>query len=164
MAGTGDVETLKELKGFQRLRDIDLGFLGEHIGFQVHVARRALRQTMREFRADATPSRSGTTSSVVLIGLNPGISLQEIAASLFLDPSNVTLLVKQLLKTGLIETRPALADRRRLELYLTDQGKEELHRISAISGAQEGRTRLGLTARERKQLVTLLVKLQDSLR
>lgn len=170
MARRADSQTARERKKFEKSPDIDLGFLGEHVGFQVHIARRALRQAMRDIRPagvippNGTRPPSGTMSSLVLIGLNPGISQQEIAASLFLDPPKAALLIKNLVSAALVEKRPASGDRRRLELRLTDHGKGMLEQVSMVSAAQESRIGLGLNARERKRLLALLTKLQDALR
>ncbi|MBO9670748.1 MAG: MarR family transcriptional regulator [Sphingobium sp.] len=170
MARTEKFRTGKERKGFQKPSDVELGFLGDHIGFQVHIARRALRQAMRDFRPTGlpqpteTPPPSGTMSSLVLIGLNPGISQQEIAACLFLDPSKAALLIKNLERADLIEKRQAITDKRKFELHLTELGQEKLPQIDALSSAQERRIGRGLTARERGQLLALLIKMQDTLR
>ncbi len=160
----------KDRKGFEKPPNIDLGFLGEHIGFQVHIARRALRQAMRAFRSNdeapggAPPAPSGTMSSLALIGFNPGISQQEIAASLFLDPSKATLLVRNLVSAHLIEKRKASADQRRNALFLTEEGTKMLRQISMVSITQEGRISRGLSPEERGLLLALLIKLQDTLR
>lgn len=170
MAKRAEPKAAMERKKFEKPPDIDLGFLGEHVGFQVHIARRALRQAMRDSRSTgAIPPNgmrppSGTMSALTLIGLNPGISQQEIAASLFLDPPKAALLIKNLVSAALVEKRPAFGDRRRLELRLTVQGKDMLKQVSLVSEAQESRIARGLSARERKQLVALLTKLQDTLR
>ncbi|MBO9669504.1 MAG: winged helix-turn-helix transcriptional regulator [Sphingobium sp.] len=160
----------RDRKGFKKSPEIDLGFLGEHVGFQVHIARRALRQAMRAFRpaydlpGGGTPPPSGTMSSLALIGFNPGISQQEIAAALFLDPSKATVLIKNVASAGLIEKRRAEDDRRRIALYLTAEGREMLEKIGMLSAAQEDRIGRGLSPVERRQLIALLIKLQDTLR
>jgi DNA-binding MarR family transcriptional regulator len=166
----GEARMGRDRKGFKKSPDIDLGFLGEHVGFQVHIARRALRQAMRAFRSTdealggRAPPPSGTMSSLALIGFNPGISQQEIAASLFLDPSKATLLIKNLVSASLIKKRRAPGDRRRVALFLTEQGREMLQQVGTLSAAQESRIGRGLSPRERGQLVALLIKLQDTLR
>lgn len=146
-------------------KKIALGFLGDHVGFQIHIARRALRQALRltpPVRTSMPPS--GTISSLVLIGLNPGISQQDLAEALFLDSSKVALLVRNLCKAGLVIKRQSAADLRKTELQLTDAGAEHLHKVEAVSEEHEQRISQGLSAQERRQLVALLVKLQQALR
>lgn len=144
---------------------IALGFLGDHVGFQIHIARRALRQAMRPSPPVRGPiPSSGTISSLVLIGLNPGISQQDLADALFLDSSKVALLVRNLCKAGLVRKCQSAVDLRKTELRLTDAGAEHLQKVEAVSDEHEQRISQGLTAPERRQLVALLVKLQQALR
>lgn len=52
-----------------------------------------------------------------------GISQQELAHKLLVGRSNMSMLLPQLEKRGLIERRPDARDKRVLRLHLTDEGK-----------------------------------------
>lgn len=52
-----------------------------------------------------------------------GISQQELARKLLVGRSNMSMLLPQLEKRGLIERRPDARDKRVLRLHLTDEGK-----------------------------------------
>ena len=52
-----------------------------------------------------------------------GISQQELARKLLVGRSNMSMLLPQLEKRGLIERRPDARDKRVLRLHLTDDGK-----------------------------------------
>jgi len=61
----------------------------------------------------------------VLVNLvrTPGISQHDLARKLFVGRSNMTMLLPQLEKRGLVERRPDADDRRVLRLHLTPQGE-----------------------------------------
>ena len=70
----------------------------------------------------------------ILVNLmrSEGISQQELARKLLVGRSNMTMLLPQLEKRGLIERRPDLEDRRVLRLHLTGEGHELAGRAIAI--------------------------------
>ena len=61
-----------------------------------------------------------------------GISQQDLARKLLVGRSNMTMLLPQMEKRGLIERRPDETDRRILRLYLTDAGMALAKRAVAI--------------------------------
>lgn len=61
-----------------------------------------------------------------------GISQQELARKLLVGRSNMTMLLPQMERRGLIERKPDPEDRRVLRLYLTDSGKALAERAIAI--------------------------------
>ena len=144
--------------------DPEMGFLADHIGFQVHIARRALRQRMRLLQPEKDAPPPGTISILALISSNPGISQQTIAELLFLDASKVALLVRQLEKAGLVIRERSRLDRRRSWLLLTPSGRERLAIAREFGEKQEGLIDLVLTPSERADLLRLLGRLQVALR
>jgi DNA-binding MarR family transcriptional regulator len=144
----------------------DEGMLGEHVGFRVHIARRAIRRALRDHlpgsRPDSLPS--GSISALELMNLNPGISPHALAEILVLDRPKVTVLLRQLGGAGLIDRIASEKDGRKTELRLTDAGRQRLAASREFSEFQEKRIAQGLSAAERKQLNRLLRKLQDTLK
>ncbi|WP_454286665.1 MarR family winged helix-turn-helix transcriptional regulator [Rhizobium arsenicireducens] len=60
------------------------------------------------------------------------ISQQELARKLLVGRSNMSMLLPQMEKRGLIERRPDAKDKRILRLFLTEQGRELTTRAMAI--------------------------------
>ncbi len=61
-----------------------------------------------------------------------GISQQDLARKLLVGRSNVSMLLPQIEKRGLIERRPDDKDKRVLRLYLTEKGRELTRKALAI--------------------------------
>ena len=61
-----------------------------------------------------------------------GISQQDLARKLLVGRSNISMLLPQIEKRGLIERRPDDRDKRILRLHLTDKGRELTRKALAI--------------------------------
>ncbi|MBC7150151.1 MAG: MarR family transcriptional regulator [Rhizobium sp.] len=61
-----------------------------------------------------------------------GISQQELARKLLVGRSNMSMLLPQMEKRGLIERRPDSRDKRILRLFLTDEGRDLTTRAMVI--------------------------------
>ncbi len=66
------------------------------------------------------------------IGSNQGSSINSIAQQTGLDKSTLSRTVDALIKGGFISRRESSADRRRLELYLTDNGMKKIRHINTV--------------------------------
>jgi DNA-binding MarR family transcriptional regulator len=152
--------------GVEEATSFEEGMLGEHVGFRVHIARRAVRRALRNRseHAHADPLPSGSVSILELICHNPGIGPQALSDMLFLDPPKVTLVLRHLTAAGLIDRIPSTVDGRKSELRLSAAGVERLQTARQFAEFQERRIAQGLSAAERAQLNRLLRKLQDALR
>ena len=64
-----------------------------------------------------------------------GISQQELARKLLVGRSNMSMLLPQLEKRGLIERRPDARDKRVLRLHLTDEGRAVTEQAMQIQTA-----------------------------
>jgi DNA-binding MarR family transcriptional regulator len=144
----------------------DEGMLGQHVGFRVHIARRAIRRVLRDHtsgkRRGALPS--GSISILELICRNPGIGPHTLAEILVLDRSKITVLLRQLGAAGLVDRVASETDGRKKELRLTEAGEQRLAASRQFSELQEQRIAQGLSANERAQLNHLLRKLQETLK
>lgn len=65
----------------------------------------------------------------------PGMSQQDLARKLFVGRSNMTMLLPQLEKRGLVERRPDPDDKRVLRLFLTEEGRALADRAIAVQAA-----------------------------
>ncbi len=64
------------------------------------------------------------------VRFEPGIDLRTLASGLNISPSAASQQVDKLVERGLLDRSPALDDRRRLSLELTDEGREATRAIS----------------------------------
>lgn len=147
-----------------RSEQFDEGMLADHIGFRIHIARRAIQRAMRPVEG-ALPSAlpSGAISLLELVAKNPGIAPHDLARILFLDPPKVTLLIRRLKEAGLIRRQTSPDDGRKAELRVTQAGSERLEASRTLSALQEQKIAQGLSAAERAQLSRLLRKLLETL-
>ena len=143
---------------------LDLSFLRDDIGFQIHITRRALARSLRAFRKRPKAQEpSGYNATLVLIGANPGVSPQDIARALFLDTPNLAVILRLMTQQGLILREQDKNDRRRSSLKLTPVGAARLKELAEVSAAHSHRAGRGLTEEETRQLSALLVKVQQAL-
>lgn len=165
--GTTAAQAEEEQAGARAALDLDI--LRDDVGFQVHITRRATGQSLRwRQRPRAKREPSGYMSSLVLIGANPGVSQQEIAAVLLLDAPNLAAMVTKMVEAGLVVRINDQGDRRRYGLTLTRAGTrtgdERLPTITAASQAQSKRIAHGLASEEMSRPVALLGRVQVTLR
>lgn len=145
--------------------ELNLGILREDIGFQIHITRRALTQSLRTWRRGRRKREpSGYLSSLILIGENPGISQREIAEVLLLDPPNLATMLNSMVADRLIVRTQDETDRRRFSLKLTAAGEERLKMTKEFSRTQMKRYADAMTPAEMKQLTSLLAKVQACLK
>jgi DNA-binding MarR family transcriptional regulator len=129
-----------------------VGFLISQLGF---VSSRGFHEALRPLGIDP---RQWTLLRYV--AQSEGRSQQALAERLGLPPSGMVALVDGLEDAGLLERRPAPADRRVRALYLTPKGRRTLRRAVEVAIAYETELCSGLEAAEREQLIDLLQKLQ----
>jgi DNA-binding MarR family transcriptional regulator len=132
---------------------------------EVDVAEFAGQLFFRLWRA----SHTRTTETLESIGLTPplfalldvlgarkGAIQQEIGSAMGIDPSTMVSLIDQLEAAGLAERRPRPTDRRAREVAITPKGRRVLKQARELAARVEDDVLRGLTAPERRQLLTLL--------
>src|SRR5262249_28333484 len=87
-----------------------------------------------------------------------GAIQQQIGVAMGIDPSPMVSLVDQLEDAGLAQRRPHRQDRRAREVGITPKGRRTLERARRLARDVEGDVLQGLSAGERRQLVSLLRK------
>jgi DNA-binding MarR family transcriptional regulator len=99
--------------------------------------------------------------SVLLLAADSveGVSQRELADVLGLDPSQVVLLVDELVTAGLVERRPSPTDRRTRLVVATDAGRVARARAGVDVDATLTRQLAELTAGEQLLLRELLTRL-----
>jgi DNA-binding MarR family transcriptional regulator len=100
-----------------------------------------------------TPALFGVLN---FLGAREGAIQQEIGSAMGIDPSTMVSLIDQLEAAGLAKRRPHATDRRAREVTITPKGRRLLERGRQMSMEVEDEVLGGLTAAERRQLLTLL--------
>src|SRR3954454_1278724 len=100
-----------------------------------------------------TPALFGVLN---FLGARDGAIQQEIGSAMGIDPSTMVSLIDQLEAAGLAKRRPHPKDRRAREVVITPKGRRVLEQGRRMSMQVEDEVLRGLTATERRQLLTLL--------
>jgi len=121
----------------------------------------ALMKRLRQLEMDSCPVENGSISPSQMILLDqiattPGCGVQDIADALKLTPPTVSIGVRKIEKSGLIERKPNPLDGRSVQFFLTPGGwilQKEIH----DSHQQKFRFLLtGLNSDEQEHLLQLL--------
>lgn len=123
-----------------------------------HHLRRAHLAIWRDFNENVGHGglRPGQFGVLSTIDKHPGISQIEISRLLDLDKASIVALIYRLENLQWIEKRQAAEDRRRHQLYLTNEGKKELKTIRKDMQKHEERFMQRFSKSEYNQLIELL--------
>ena len=97
-----------------------------------------------------------------VLGARKGAIQQELGAAMGIDPSTMVALIDELEREGLAKRRPHPSDRRAREVTITAKGRRLLTRSKRMAGEVEDEVLRGLTAGERRELLSLLRRALDS--
>jgi MarR family transcriptional regulator, lower aerobic nicotinate degradation pathway regulator len=97
-----------------------------------------------------------------VLGARAGANQQEIGSAMGVDPSTMVSLIDQLEAAGLAQRRPHPKDRRARAVVITSKGRRTLERARRMALQVEDEVLRGLTADERRQLLTLLRRALES--
>ncbi|MBN9672087.1 MarR family winged helix-turn-helix transcriptional regulator [Roseibium aggregatum] len=140
---------------------IALGPLETFIGFHLRIAQDVSFQTYAHHVGESRV-KPGRFGALLLIGQNPGLTQMELSRALARDKSSVTPLVQALQQQGLIIRKSCDVDRRRVTLWLTDAGEEELG--SLLTHAEEHDRKLDAIVGDKKEeFLALLRKIVNEL-
>jgi DNA-binding MarR family transcriptional regulator len=142
-----------------RLRPaVDLGPLGDHIGYALRRAQLAVfDEAIRDFaKVDLRPAQF---SVLAFVGHRPGLKQSEVAAALGIQRANFVALLDGLEDRGLARRSPAPRDRRSYAVFLTEDGGRVLARANTLVARIETRLDAKLGPGGRAQLLDLLRRL-----
>ncbi len=142
----------------------DLSPLRAMVGFNLHMLDLLQYQLFYEERRGDEGFSPGVLSILTVIRQNPGIRHGALADALLIQRPNLTTLINQLEEIGYVARRAARGDKRSVALHLTDNGARAVERMLAAMYDYDRRLIAGLSGGERKTLLALLQKLQDSVR
>ena len=97
-----------------------------------------------------------------VIGAREGAIQQELGAAMGIDRTTMVSLIDQLEGAGLAKRRPSAKDRRAREVAITPKGRRLLGRARRMIFQAEDDVLAGLTAEERRDLLTLLRRALES--
>jgi DNA-binding MarR family transcriptional regulator len=97
-----------------------------------------------------------------VIGAREGAIQQELGSALGIDRSTMVSLIDQLESEGLAKRRPSAKDRRAREVAITPKGRRLLERARGLIPEVEDEVLVGLTAKERRELLALLRRALES--
>jgi len=97
-----------------------------------------------------------------VIGAREGAIQQELGSAMGIDPSTIVSLLDQLEGAGLAKRRPSARDRRAREVAITPKGRRVLERARGLIDQVEDDVLGGLSAADRRELLTLLRRALDS--
>jgi DNA-binding MarR family transcriptional regulator len=109
--------------------------------------------------ADALESVGLTPAVFALLnvlGAREGAIQQQLSSDMGIDPSAMVTLIDDLESAGLAERRRRPRDRRAWEVAITSKGRRALERARRLATQVEDEVLGGLTAADRRQLLTLL--------
>lgn len=92
-----------------------------------------------------------------------GMSQAEIAGKLMVKPSTLTVMVRRMMKNGLVERKQDVLDGRVQRVYCTEKGVRLLLQAQQLFAQIEQETLDGFTVEERSQFETLATKIRDNL-
>jgi DNA-binding MarR family transcriptional regulator len=107
---------------------------------------------------DLTPADAGILR---LLGIEAGLSQQELAARLKIHPSRLVAILDNLEKRGFVERRANPEDRRLYSLHLTRPGGEVLQKIGSVARKHQDALLACISPEERDTLAALLLKVAD---
>lgn len=110
------------------LNTVELDYLGDDLPYLTRVLRACIRAENAEFYQDFG-TEPGDIAIINLIGINPGISQNDLAAAVVLKKSAVTKIVKNLEARGIVERRKPDNDKRFNLLTLSEEGEEKRRQL-----------------------------------
>lgn len=141
--------------------EVDLGRLGDFIGFRLRRIQNHLSRNFAARNADWN-LRSGLFSSLAIISANPGISQNLLSREVGLDKSATVQIVDDLEARGWAQRRRSPHDRRFYELMVTEAGQAALDALFAHLEETERDVVAHLSVEERVLLHSLLDRIYQS--
>lgn len=143
-------------------RSVELDYLGEDLPYLTRVLRACVRAENAAFYKDFG-TEHGDIAIINLIGINPGISQNDLAAAVVLKKSAVTKVIKHLEERGLVERRKVSTDKRYNALTLTRKGEEKRARLREGMQFQNDALFAGFSDSERTEFFGQLRRLCENL-
>lgn len=133
----------------------DLRFLARNLHILLRNEAQPIRQSM-----GIDP---GVASILSVVWLNPGISQNDLAATIALRKAAITKLVKKMEADGLLSRRRTTQDRRMNSLMLTETGQQMIAKIRPLAASMHDSLFAGIDDADREIFFDVLSQLVDRL-
>ncbi len=141
---------------------IDLGFLGDAVGFYLRTAHEAaFRALLKRVGDSNTPP--WRFAILALIDANPGLTQVALARATRRDTSSLTPALDDLCDRGLVTRIRQVHDRRSYALKLTPLGKKALRPLKAVAEAHERELDRLVGREQRAQFIQALKRIASGL-
>ncbi|MDI6835065.1 MAG: MarR family transcriptional regulator [Rhizobiaceae bacterium] len=140
---------------------LDMGCLTEILGFHLRMANVAIFQDYQQTMAGLSLTPKQFTV-LELVGRNPGVVQIDIAELLSMDKATTMALVDRLEARNFLERRASTIDRRRKDLFLTDEGQAVLQEARDLIAAHERRFTSRFSSAELDALIAQLRRIYRS--
>lgn len=137
---------------------VDLGYLSRDISFISRVLRAHIRWANADLEHEKE-THSGRAALLSVIGLNPGISQNDLAAAVVLKKSAVTKLISEMEDEKLVIKEKPKSDRRYNALRLSPLGEDRWRHLQSEMRNHQEALLAPLSSREREKLFELLGRL-----
>lgn len=141
---------------------VELGWLGGTIGFNLRIAQEASVRAYLRSVAD-TGTLAWRFAILSLIDLNPGLTQAALAKAVVRDTSSLTSVLDDLCNRGLVTRVRPDHDRRSYELRITSRGREAMDELKAKVQAHERELDRFFTREQRSQLIGMLKQIASGL-
>lgn len=140
---------------------VDLGPLDGFIGFHLRMAQEI---ALRAFIASSHQPdfKPGHFATLMVIGLNPGLSQIEVCRAIGRDKSTLSPLIRGLERDGLILRENSSLDRRSVTLRLSPKGEKTLDKLLKHAEAHDRRLD-AIVGEAKPELIALLKKIAAAL-
>jgi DNA-binding MarR family transcriptional regulator len=144
-----------------RVPGIQYGVLDTLLGYAV---RRAQIRMYETFIAALEPWRITPPrfSALVIVSLNPGLKLTQLARIMGIARSGAVILVDALEEMGYMARMPVPEDRRAFSLVLTDKGEADLQAITQAVVKQDQEATRMLASADQATLREMLLRISDA--
>lgn len=143
-------------------KEIDLGFLGDAVGFHLRTAHEAAFRAFLQRVGDSnTPP--WRFAILALIDANPGLTQVALARATRRDTSSLTPALDDLCDRGLVTRIRQVHDRRSYALKLTPLGKKALRPLKAVAEAHERELDRLVGREQRAQFIQTLKRIASGL-
>lgn len=139
---------------------LDLDGLPDLLGFHLRMAHVAMYRDFATALSDLDLTQK-QCATLHLIGANPGVSQVDLAATLGTDRATMMAIIDRLERRDLLARRRSVADRRRQELNLTQDGETALARTRRAIAEHERHFTSRFTKDELKALVNALSRIHQ---
>lgn len=143
----------------EELKDDGVGF---HIGKTASYMKFAAINTLKKLGLDDLTFDQYEVLWVLIY--NDGLYQRQLGKILIKDRPNITRLINILSEKGLIERRHDTENKRLLRVFITKEGRRKVDELEPFKEIMAKKVKSALTEKETESLISILIKLQDSLR